>query len=308
MKKIKSKLLTGVCLLVIGTVSLLGMSACGGINPSQTKIAARDVYAISAASGMSYLANLENIPAQAMSFSSFAVQEVSRPDYITDEEVKGIKDCLFLFDDMLGTDFSQTVKNNTNEEFANYSCVMTISLGQSNSFLMYYNEIATETETEIDEDDEEVEVSTTLEGILVVGDLTFDVSGKRQVETENNEVETSIEFTTKSKSNPLNYVTVCQSIENNEVEFEYKIYKNGIKEQDLEIEIEYENGETELEFSLKQFTDAITTRTKYKVSKKVDSDVYDIKITRNEIKDTMTATKTIDGYMLTYSNGAIENV
>lgn len=307
MKKIKSKILTGVCMLVFGVVSLLGMVACGHTKPNQTKIAARDVYAISAVSGMSYLVNLGGAPAQTMSLMPFATQEVSRPEYITNEEVKGIKNCLFLFEDMLGNDFSQTVKNNPDVE-SEYSCVMTISLGQSNSFLMYYNEIATETETEIDEDDGEIEVSSKLEGILVFGELTFDVLGERTVTTENDEVETSIEFTTRSKSDPSNSVTVCQTIENDEVEFEYKICKNDIEEQVLEIEIEYENGETELEFSLKQVAGETTTKTKYRVSKKADSDVYDIKITRDDIKDTMTATKTTDGYTLTFSNGAIENL
>lgn len=89
---------------------------------------------------------------------------------------------------------------------------------------------------------------------MVFGDQKFDVTGKKEIETEGNEKETSIEFTTKSKANPLNYVKIKQSVEvengAQEVEYEYEIYENGEKVREFKLEIEDENGKTEVTFKM----------------------------------------------------------
>ena len=66
---------------------------------------------------------------------------------------------------------------------------MTISLtnlSSSNTYKLYYDEIATETQTEIEVEETETEISTTLEGVLVANEDQFKVEGKKEIETNGN--------------------------------------------------------------------------------------------------------------------------
>ena len=243
----KKKILSIVCALaLIGTMTA-ALTACdvkGGGNTAKVKVNANDVYALSALTGAEYLAQTES--------GATGAAETTRPGVITDADVSGIKDCLNMFDDILaGGGISQNVAENTDKdgEFKNYPFVMTVTVGNTGiTAKMYYKEVNTVTETEIDDGEEETEVSTTLSGVMVFGDQKFDVTGKKEIETEGNEKETSIEFTTKSTTNPLNYVKIKQSVEvengAQEVEYEYEIYENGEKAREFKLEIEDENGKT----------------------------------------------------------------
>ena len=223
----KKKIISIVCALaLIGTMTA-ALTACdvkgGGGNAAKVKVNANDVYALSALTGAEYLAQTES--------GATGAAETTRPGVITDADVSGIKDCLNMFDDILaGGGISQNVAENTDKdgEFKDYPFVMTVTVGNTGiTAKMYYKEVNTVTETEIDDGEEETEVSTTLSGVMVFGDQKFDVTGKKEIETEGNEKETSIEFTTKSKANPLNYVKIKQSVEvengAQEVEYEYEI-------------------------------------------------------------------------------------
>lgn len=319
MKKttLKKSILILACALIVCAFAAIGLCACntsispggnngnGGIGSIVDKeISKQEVYALSAASGASYLIASGNASA-----ISAAEGELARPSYILDADVQGIKDCLELFENLIGNDMSQTVAQNTDiQEFADFAYVMTVSFNGVPQMKMYYNETETRTETEIDDGVEETETTTRLVGIMAVGDARFDVLGEIEIETEGNETEKSIEFTTKSKSNPSNYVVVSQSIEDNEYEFEYKIYENGIKVQDLEIELEEENGKTELEFSLKETSAGTTTKTKYEIVKANSANTFEIKTTVNSAKVIITASPVEEGYKLTYANGFEEIV
>lgn len=147
---------------------------------------------------------------------------------------------------------------------------MTVTVGNTGiTAKMYYKEVNTVTETEIDDGEEETEVSTTLSGVMVFDGKEFDVTGKKEIETEGNEKETSIEFTTKSKANPLNYVKIKQSVEvengAQEVEYEYEIYENGEKAREFKLEVEDENGKTEVSFKME--IENVPEETEYKIIK-----------------------------------------
>lgn len=222
----------------------------GGGNAAKVKVNAKDVYALSALTGAEYLAQTES--------GATGAAETTRPGVITDADVSGIKDCLNMFDDILaGGGISQNVAENTDKdgEFKDYPFVMTVTVGNTGiTAKMYYKEVNTVTETEIDDGEEETEVSTTLSGVMVFGDQKFDVTGKKEIETEGNEKETSIEFTTRSQTNRDNYVKIKQSVEvengAQEVEYEYEIYENGEKAREFKLEIEDENGKTEVSFKM----------------------------------------------------------
>lgn len=304
----KKKIISIVCALaLIGTMTA-ALTACdvkgGGGNAEKVKVDANDVYALSALTGAEYLGQTES--------GATGAAETTRPDVITDTDVSGIKDCLKMFDDIIsGGGITQTVEKNEDVEgiYKDYPFVMTVTVGNTGiTAKMYYKEINTVTETEIDDGEEETEVSTTLSGVMVFDDKEFEVSGKKEIETEGNEKETSIEFTTKSKANPLNYVKIKQSVEvengAQEVEYEYEIYENGEKVREFKLEIEDDNGKTEVTFKME--IENVPEETEYKIIKGDVDGKFKIKYEKGKEKGFITVEAVEGGYKLTYNNGYSE--
>lgn len=304
----KKKILSIVCALaLIGTMTA-ALTACdvkgGGGNAAKVKVNANDVYALSALTGAEYLDQTES--------GATGAAETTRPGVITDADVSGIKDCLNMFDDIIsGGGITQTIEKNEDVEglYKDYPFVMTVTVGNTGiTAKMYYKEVNTVTETEIDDGEEETEVSTTLSGVMVFDDKEFEVSGKKEIETEGNEKETSIEFTTKSKANPLNYVKIKQSVEvengAQEVEYEYEIYENGEKAREFKLEIEDENGKTEVSFKME--IENVPEETEYKIIKGDVDGKFKIKYEKGKEKGFITVEAVEGGYKLTYNNGYSE--
>lgn len=304
----KKKIISIVCALaLIGTMTA-ALTACdvkgGGGNAAKVKVNANDVYALSALTGAEYLDQTES--------GATGAAETTRPGVITDADVSGIKDCLNMFDDIIsGGGITQTVEKNEDVEglYKDYPFVMTVTVGNTGiTAKMYYKEVNTVTETEIDDGEEETEVSTTLSGVMVFDGKEFEVSGKKEIETEGNEKETSIEFTTKSKANPLNYVKIKQSVEvengAQEVEYEYEIYENGEKALEFKLEIEDENGKTEVTFKME--IENAPEETEYKIIKGDVDGKFKIKYEKGKEKGFITVESVEGGYKLTYNNGYFE--
>lgn len=304
----KKKIISIVCALaLIGTMTA-ALTACdvkgGGGNAEKVKVDANDVYALSALTGAEYLDQTES--------GATGAAETTRPGVITDADVSGIKDCLNMFDDIIsGGGITQTVEKNEDVEglYKDYPFVMTVTVGNTGiTAKMYYKEVNTVTETEIDDGEEETEVSTTLSGVMVFDDKEFEVRGKKEIETEGNEKETSIEFTTKSKANPLNYVKIKQSVEvengAQEVEYEYEIYENGEKVREFKLEIEDENGKTEVTFKME--IENAPEETEYKIIKGDVDGKFKIKYEKGKEKGFITVEAVEGGYKLTYNNGYSE--
>ncbi len=301
----KKKILSIVCALaLIGTMTA-ALTACdvkgGGGNVSKVKVNAKDVYALSALTGAEYLGQ-----------TASGAAETTRPGVITDADVSGIKDCLNMFDDIIsGGGITQTVEKNEDVEglYKDYPFVMTVTVGNTGiTAKMYYKEVNTVTETEIDDGEEETEVSTTLSGVMVFDGKEFEVSGKKEIETEGDEKETSIEFTTKSKANPLNYVKIKQSVEvengAQEIEYEYEIYENGEKVREFKLEVEDENGKTEVSFKME--IENVPEETEYKIIKGDVDGKFKIKYEKGKEKGVINVESVEGGYKLTYDNGYSE--
>lgn len=304
----KKKIISIVCALaLIGTMTA-ALTACdvkgGGGNAAKVKVNAKDVYALSALTGAEYLDQTES--------GATGAAETTRPGVITDADVSGIKDCLNMFDDIIsGGGITQTVEKNEDVEglYKDYPFVMTVTVGNTGiTAKMYYKEVNTVTKTEIDDGEEETEVSTTLSGVMVFDGKEFEVSGKKEIETEGNETETSIEFTTKSTTNPLNYVKIKQSVEvengAQEVEYEYEIYENGEKAREFKLEVEDENGKTEVSFKME--IENVPEETEYKIIKGDVDGKFKIKYEKGKEKGFITVEAVEGGYKLTYNNGYSE--
>ena len=292
----KSKFIAIIAVIALCLPLALLLTACGGTK-KQVNTNSKEMYALSAISSAIYLQHEQNSVVKSMKAVNLAQTQTEKRASITDEDLAGTESCLTMFGDVIKNNgFTQKVEKNTNlsEELAKYNFVMTISipnLSNTNTYKLYYDEIATETQVEIEDEETETEISTTLEGVLIANETHFKVEGKKTIETEGNSTEYSIEFKTYFDEN--NYVVVEQSSENNELEYEYEIYKNGVKVQKIEIEFEKENNKTELEFKLVNITSGIKEKTIYKIKSK-DDQLFEISLNKNGAIQTFQA-KIVEG-------------
>ena len=294
----KSKFIAIIAVIALCLPLALLLTACAGTK-KQVNTNSKEMYALSAMSSAIYLQHEQEQTSAVKSMKAvkLAQTQADKPANITDEDLAGTESCLTMFGDVIKNNgFTQKVEKNTNlsEELAKYNFVMTISipnLSNTNTYKLYYDEIATETQVEIEDEETETEISTTLEGVLIANETHFKVEGKKTIETEGNSTEYSIEFKTYLDEN--NYVVVEQSSENNELEYEYEIYKNGVKVQKIEIEFEKENNKTELEFKLVNITSGIKEKTIYKIKSK-DDQLFEISLNKNGAIQTFQA-KIVEG-------------
>lgn len=298
------KFLTLIVSGVMCVPMAFGIAGCNK-KDKNINIVAKDVYALSAVSGATYLKEMEN----STSLTS-KITATTRPAHFSDADTNNLKNSIQMFNQILLDDTltqQTTLTPETDPYFGTYNFVMNISVPNTNGgvdeFKMYYNETETKTNKEIEDASLEVEVSTKLEGIMVVSDDVFDVYGEREFETEGNESESSIEFTTKSKTNPNNFIKISQEVENNEVEFEYEIYKGGIKVSESEFEVEQEKNHTVVEL---EFKNSNQNKATYKLIKGNNSNEFNVTYKNGATTDTLKIVMLENAFEFTYSNGFTE--
>ena len=299
----KKRILSLVLSLSIVATGIFGLTGCfgGGQTPPPTnkpKASTKEVYSMSAVSSVTYMGSVA---------AASAMAETNRPAEITEPIFDNLKTYMLMFENMLVNDGFDIVSSTPSIEvdgeiYGAYKIKVAVNVN-GQAYTMYYNETGTTIEVDADDTDEEIEENTTLEGKLVYGDVVYDITGKRTIETEGTEKEVEVEFTTKSVANPDNYIVVTQEIEANETSYEYKIYEGGRLVSEQEIEWEVENGKHELgiEFLINgvetEFEVEAVSATKFVISYKV-----------NEVEHKIDVTKTETGYTFVYSNGYQEDV
>ncbi len=291
--------------------------------PSATFHSSESFFALSAASGVSFLDGAASMNqaaagvsflkgAAVMNHTAAAIDTLSvetpsaRPSEFTDEDVKEINNTLVMFDSIVGSDLSaKTDKNDaTDEKYSVYEYKMTISFGGKNA-VMYYNETDLKTETDHDEEETETETEARLEGVLVSDEYEYSATGMRKEETSADETEYELELIVKKSETTFvkfSYGTETESTER-ETEYKCEIYENGKKIQKTKIEFEEENGQTEIKFKLEK--NGNFDGAEYKIVKRSDNK-YDIRREQNGKKTYILAEKTEQGYKFTYSNGFSE--
>ncbi len=229
---------------------------------------------------------------------------LARPSEYTDESVAEIRNCLVLFDSVVGggVNFEVGENSETDGAYASYGFRMTVNFG-GESAVMYYDETGTKTEV----DDDETEEKTTLKGVLVSGNNVYDASGIREIEKEADEKEYSLELLIKRDA--ASYVKFSYETESekgkNETEYKCEIFENGRKIQETEIEIEEKNGKTEIKFELEK--NGKGDGVEYEIVKRSEG-AFDIVREENGKKSYVLAEKQADGYKFTYSNLFVEIV
>lgn len=269
----KFMLLIAVVAVFFGAFTLTG---CDGKKDTKNY---REAYLVSAIAGANYLETTQNFASRAcereaesaffasaknekgaLSFAledSLAVEDAGRPEEISGD-IEALNGYVNMFDGLLsGNSLNAELdkpSESTDGEYASYAKKM-VAFVAGEKYVMYFNEVDSKTEIEIDDGEEEVEISSRLVGVLVNGQSVFDVSGKYETEREGTETETVMEFTTRSVNNPDNYVKVEQSVENDEIEYEYSIYENGrlvsktkVEWEDPEFEDDDDDGGLSIQF------------------------------------------------------------
>lgn len=162
------------------------------------------------------------------------------------------------------------------------------------TFVLYFNEVVTDTLEDAEEDDD-YEVNTTIEGIMVYDEVNYSFTGTKEV--ENDEVE--IDFIINLGSNRT--VEVCRETEQNEYEFEYKVRNGETLVQGCELELEKDSEAVEMELVLTNGTNEY----RYKFAKKENNGSAYIEITYSQTdgSGTIIVTQSENSYSYQFRNG-----
>ena len=104
--------------------------------------------------------------------------------------------------------------------------------GKNEKYILYYNYSLSLD----DKDEEEVEKTYSLKGLAYVSNVEYQINGvfEEEIEGLKKEQETEIKVSLDDK----NYVLISQEIEDSETEYSFSLFKNGVMEEEYEIEIE----------------------------------------------------------------------
>lgn len=276
--KILKFLLVGMMIFPV----CFGLVACGSSKEKISKVNAKEVYFLSAVNSAQIL--VENSGTQR--------SLVNASNSTADQDYSLLNKYLNAFETSIINDnsFNQTVSKPTEEvdgEYAEYAVKISATLatvdGTNDEFILYYNEINSVTNEKIEDD--ETEINTTLEGVILINNDKFEVSGEKSVEIEGNEIETEIMFTTKNKNNPLDYVTVKQEVEEDEIEYTYSVYQNETLKSRTKIEYEFdaEDNENELTLQFMNIENESYSSVKYSIETQTENQTmyFNVKIKSN---------------------------
>ncbi|MEG1528405.1 MAG: hypothetical protein RR418_04445 [Clostridia bacterium] len=353
MKKRLSVILTVILALALITTAL---SACTGKTiASKGGVKSKEVYAFSAMTSVEYLSNMPGAASVNTNGNMFAklsprlvlnaetapVQELARPASFT-QDVNELARYIKMFEGyMTPSGIQQTTGAPTAEdgEYATYQIKQTVTttnaLGETVTYVMYYNETAqaadanpeevpekdpanadanteeNESDKPADEEEEteeqEDEVSTTLTGVLIYNNQVFTISGEKEVTIEGEEKEVEIEFTTRSEANPDNYIVVKQEVELEEVEFAYSIYEKGELVNETNVSWENEQGEKAIELEFTAVVEGKETLNMYEIELTKEN-TYSVSYDFNGSTGSLTIVRTAEQLTVTYDNGFVETI
>ena len=103
---------------------------------------------------------------------------------------------------------------------------------KNEKYILYYNYSLSHEE----KDEGEVEKTYSLKGLAYVSNVEYQINGvfEEEIEGLKKEQETEIKVSLDDK----NYVLISQEIEDSETEYSFSLFKNGVMEEEYEIEIE----------------------------------------------------------------------
>ena len=234
---------------LVGTMAL-ALAGCG--SNKAARVSFEEAYDASILSGISLLnsdvsnAKLMSARSQLMSYAEDddkdnKKEEVKNNLSLTDSMKKDIIDNLAIARATLNgsSKKSDPVASDKSEWEMMYTITQDGINGEDLVYTFYY------TETLDNEDKDEDEQEHDIKGKVIFGDMEYDVSGKREIEGDEEEVEYKVIIDAK------NYVIIESEAEGNENEYEYSKYVDGKMVFNREVEYEInKNGEVEIEFEM----------------------------------------------------------
>ncbi len=266
-----------ICSAVLAGTALLAFAGCdtgseqgnlisGGLGGEGTQVeaGARDAYGVGAVTTAELLSALAPA-AEAAPLSQ--VTEGGAAAQPTQEELESFNEYFVTLNTFLGGEgFTTTVVANPDADYA-FDYKLTVEGTQLDgtviSQVMYYSEESVAVRPDDDDDNERVEAYR-LTGVVILGGVSYEMSGYRSVETEEerDETEVSEELWIRA-SHPAEAGTYVQmnletgtEEEHGETETEreyvYSIYRGGslVERASVDFETENENGGTETEYEL----------------------------------------------------------
>lgn len=186
---------------------------------------------------------------------------------VTEEQIELVNQYMALVEGLLSDSLITSSVTDSDIEGYQYKNVVTIKDfdGQSASYTLYYNmiEIADFDDDDDDDDDRferrkdnEQEQNFRIEGVMIVDEIEYTVSGYEKQESEQDESETESMFRVDLGND--DYIVLMKESESetehgateNEDKFVYSFYKQGKLTERTEVELEQEGNETELEVSI----------------------------------------------------------
>ena len=174
------------------------------------------------------------------SYQSLEVDPLTETDPLTDS----IDPYIELVEKFLGSNngLGVVVSESSLEDYESMMTFETKTLqGETQYYTIHYNMTV---KADDDEDDDEDEIEYTIDGIMIIDEVTYVLTGKREVEDD----EDKIKFIAKLDDD--NYVESKYKVEDDEIKFEIKTVLNGVVVSETIVKIEDEDDEfkVELEF------------------------------------------------------------
>lgn len=313
-KSVKNIILVGIVVVAIVLTSLIALTSCitspnkGGTTGTQDAQKTRDIYAFTAVSGVSLLADSFRNNAPNSVAMTDTNDTLARPDGISDEDTIRIKQYLGMFEGYLlnnGISPDATKPSEADGDYSSYQIKLTINLpnagGTTDKFVMYYNEIDNSAKDKVnvseiddrdrdddddDDDKDETEIKSGIEGVMLYMDNAYPLIGKKEVEIENGESESELSLRVyMSETVRDTYIDIEQEIENDEMEYVYSVYENGklISKTSVDFENDIEDNEQEIKLAFYDNNSGQISKTWYKIEKsETNNALFNIKYNAND--------------------------
>ncbi|MGN0795573.1 MAG: hypothetical protein ACI4MT_01295 [Christensenellales bacterium] len=300
----KKKILIVVAILVISVAALSACSITSG-DKSSAKINTLDVYSFSALSGSTLLN------------STVTEAEASMAQDLNADEVDAVNKYVKMLDGYLsGSGVETQLVESDKAEYAVKVRITTSGMAGDSESFMYYNETDLITGESVDGDEIENFAKTTISGIMVSGETTYILEGKKtfETETEDGETETENEIFFKTylseTDKDLNFVTVRFVVETEadetENSYEYCSYKDGVlvEKTKIKVETETENGKTEESVKIQSFVGGVSKV--YKLEREIEGDKEELKLRFSENgEEKSVKVEVVDGqYVYSFGDGS----
>ena len=286
--------------LVVAFLALLGvltLSACN-TQASQNNVLASntDIYAFSAISSTSLLS-------QGSQTQPLAKTLGDSEDTLIEQEIEDINKYLNMMEQFLGDNGGFSIENVESDrvEYANKVVFTSVDLlGNQVVHTLYFNEevlteendvddlsdyttedddeeevdneeeteVEDETEIEDDEEDEFEDQETKITGILVMNDTEYTITGKKEIEENEEKIEI------KSFVDANNYVKVVSKVEDDERKYHYEVVTDGVVVMSSKVKIEEEDNESKF---VLEYVDGQTSG-KFEFKRELDDNEDIIKI------------------------------